>query len=160
MSSWLLSVAGISVLTILIDVILPNGQTNKYIKGLVSFCMVFVIISPIPALVKQDFDLEKIFAAQTIEIEKDFVYQVNRTKLSYLQNQVVQALEQEGFANVLVTVNGNIFEMDMKIKNVFVDLSDLVISPNNQHKDIKKTISEIVCRYVQIDEGEIIFNGR
>jgi hypothetical protein len=88
------------------------------------------------------------------------VYQVNRTKLSYLQNQVVQALEQEGFANVLVTVNGNIFEMDMKIKNVFVDLSDLVISPNNQHKDIKKTISEIVCRYVQIDEGEIIFNGR
>lgn len=157
MSGWLLSVAGISLLSVLIDVVLPNGQTNKYIKGIIAFCMVFVIISPIPALLKSDFDLDKIFTSSTIEVEKEFIYQVNRTRLTYLQSQITSELEML-LPNVKVVVNGDIFEMEMKIKNVFVDLSNLVINENNKHINIRKTVEDGVKKHIEIEEEKIIIN--
>lgn len=157
MSAWLLSVAGISILSVLIDVVLPNGQTNKYIKGIIAFCMVFVIISPIPALLKSDFNLDGVFSSTSIEIETEFIYQVNRTKLTYLQNQITGELEQI-LPNIKIVVNGDIFETDMKIKNVFVDLTNLVINSNNRHIDIRKTVIDGVLKYIEIDKEKIIIN--
>lgn len=157
MSAWLLSVAGISLLSVLIDVVLPNGQTNKYIKGIIAFCMVFVIISPIPALLKSDFNLDNVFSSTTVEIETEFIYQVNRTRLTYLQNQITGELEPT-LPNIKVVVNGDIFETKMQIKNVFVDLTNLVINSNNQHIDIRKTVVEGVQKYIQIEEDKIVIN--
>lgn len=158
LSSWLLSIAGISVLSVLIDVILPSGQTNKYIKGIFAFCMVFVIISPIPNFLNKEFNLDTIFTSSVIDIKEDFIYQVNRTKLSYLEKQISNEFENNMLKGVNIVVNGDIFEIEMQIKNVYVDLADLVINENTQHIDIRKTAKEIVLKYVDIKEEKIIFN--
>ncbi|MGI5841702.1 MAG: stage III sporulation protein AF [Christensenellales bacterium] len=159
LSGWLLSIAGVSLLSVLIDVVLPNGQTNKYIKGIFSFIMVFVIISPIPSLLVDGFKLDAIFAENSgIVIEKDFIYQVNRTKLTFLENQIETELEKQGLLNVEVVVNGDIFDFSMKIKNVYVDLSNLVINPKDKHIDIKKTVSQIVLDFVSLEKEKVIFN--
>lgn len=158
-SSWLLSVAGVGVISVLIDVVLPNGQTNKYVKGMFAFIMLFVIISPIPTLLKSDFDLEKIFSSTQIEVEEDFIYQVNRTKLNYLENQIKSRLLNEGIDSITVTVNGDIFDSNMQIKNVFVDLKNVVINKKEQHIDIKKTVKDIVFSVCDIKEEELIIYG-
>lgn len=158
LSGWLLSIAGISVLSVLIDVILPSGQTNKYIRGIFAFCMVFVIISPISSLVGKDFSLENIFTPSTIEIEEEFIFQVNRTKLSYFEKQITHDLQNHHLKGIKVVVNGDIFEIQMQIKNVYVDLSDLVINSENENIDIRKTVKEIVLKYVVVEEDKIVFN--
>lgn len=157
-SSWLLSIAGISVVSILIDMILPNGQTSKYIKGIFAFFMLFVIISPIANLLKQNISVDEIFATSQIEIDNEFIYQVNRTKLSYLENQINDDFTKSNLLGANCVVNGDIFEVNMQIKNVFVDFSNLVILPENEHIDIRKTAKEIVLKHVEIEEEKIIFN--
>ena len=33
LSAWVLSIVGIVVLTLMVDIIIPEGKTGKYIKG-------------------------------------------------------------------------------------------------------------------------------
>ncbi len=154
-SSWLLSLAGIAAFSVLIDVILPNGQTNKYVKGMFAFVMLLVIIAPLPALLKKDFNVENFFSSSQIEIDHDFVYQANRTKLSFLEKQLTKQLESSGFDGVVVAVNGDIFKTDMQIENVFVDLRNVVIKSENKHIYIKKTVYEIVLNVANISKEKV-----
>lgn len=157
-SSWLLSIAGMAVLGVLIDVVLPNGQTNKYVKGMFAFCMLLVIIAPLPALIGKNFDLDAIFTKTEIVLDQDFIYQVNRTKLTYLENSIKNEVEKEGILHIKIVVNGDIFSTSMQIKNVFVDLKNVVIPDKNKHIDIKKTVTEIVLDNLNISKEKVIFD--
>ena len=158
LTSWLLSIAGVSILSVLIDVILPTGQTNKFIKGIFAFCMILVIISPIPKLINSDFQFDKIINVEDIQIDKEFIYQSNRDKLTLIQTQITSELEETGILQVYVSVNGDIFNEKMKIENVFVDLSEMVINENVGHIDIEKTVKQAVRKYVNLQEEQIIIN--
>lgn len=50
MSAWLLSIVGVVSLGVLIEIIMPEGEHSKYIKGIFSLIVVFVIVSPFPKL--------------------------------------------------------------------------------------------------------------
>lgn len=154
MTGWILSIAGVTILSVLVDLIMPNGQTAKYIKNVFAFMMILVIISPLPSLLKGNFDIGDIFQNEEIVIQEDFVYQVNRDKLTALEDSINKTLEEEGLKNVIVTINADIFQIEMQIKEINVDLSDLVIDGNSGHIDIEKAITEVVDRLV--GEGVII----
>ena len=157
-TSWLLSIAGVSILSVLVDVILPSGQTNKFIKGIFAFCMVFVIISPIPKLINSDFKFDNIINVEDITIDKEFIYQSNRDKLNLTKAQIESELNEIGISEITVSVNGDIFSENMKIENVFVDLSEMVINENAGHIDIEKTVKQAVRKYVNLQEEQIIIN--
>lgn len=46
-----------ALMTVLADVILPSGQINKYVKGMMSIVLLIVLVSPLVALVRQDVDV-------------------------------------------------------------------------------------------------------
>lgn len=157
MTAWILSIAGVTILSVLVDLILPSGQTAKYIKNVFAFVLILVIISPLPSLIKGKFNVNDIFESEEIILQEDFIYQVNRDKLTALEKSITEALDEEGFKNVLVTINADIFQIDMQIKEINVDLSDLVIDENSGHIDIEKAITEIIVKLVG-EEVIIIFN--
>ena len=154
MTAWILSIAGVTILSVVVDLILPSGQTAKYIKNIFAFVMILVIISPLPALIKGNFNVNDIFESEEIVLQKDYIYQVNRDKLTALEEEITSSLEEKGIKNVVVTINADIFQIEMKILEVNVDLSDLVIDENSGHIDIEKAITEVVDRLV--GEGVII----
>lgn len=156
MTAWILSIAGISVVSVLVDLILPSGQTAKYIKNIFAFITIFVIISPLPKLLNGDVKIDDIFESEEIILQEDFLYQVNRDKLSALESSVQVNLESEGVKGVIVSLSADIFKTEMQIEEVFVDLSEIVIDENCQHKDIKKLITKVVKNCV--GEVEITFN--
>ena len=158
-ATWLLSIAGVCILSVLVDVILPNGQTNKFIKGIFAFCMILVIISPIPSLINKDFKFNDIIIAEDITIDKEFIYQANRDKLSLIKAQIESELTELGINGVNISVNGDIFSDNMKIENIFVDLSEMVINENVQHTNIEKTVKQAVRKFVSLQEEQIIING-
>ena len=156
MTAWILSIAGISVVSVLVDLILPSGQTAKYIKNMFAFITIFVIISPLPKLLSGNVKIDDIFQSEEIILQEDFLYQVNRDKLSALESSVQVNLESEGVKGVIVSLSADIFKTEMQIEEVFVDLSEIVIDENCQHKDIKKLITKVVKNCV--GEVEITFN--
>ena len=157
-SSWIMAVVGISVLGVLVDLVMPDGQTKKYIKGVFAFIVVLVIISPLPSLLNKEFSINDIFEENAIVIQEDFVYQVNRDRLKTLENMIEADLKEQGISNVSIKISANIFTNKMKIEAVFVDLSQVVINQNLEHIDINELVAKSVLKYVSIEKNNIVIN--
>ena len=157
MTAWILSIAGVTIISVLVDLILPNGQTAKYIKNIFAFVMILVIISPLPSLINGKFSVDDIFDNEEILIQEEFIYQVNRDKLTALEESIVETLNENGISNVAINVNADIFQLDMQIKEVYVDLSEIVIDENSGHIDIEKAITKVIEQLLG-EEVIIVFN--
>lgn len=162
-STWILSIAGIICISVIIELILPEGQMNKYIKGIFSFIVILVIIMPIPKLIGSNFDFSNILNYEnSVNVDEDYIYQLNLNKLNLLKEDIESEINKYGYENVSVYINCNIFENKMNFKSITVDLNSLVISENAEHKDItkiKKDITNIILSFIQIDEEEILYDG-
>lgn len=100
MAAWLLSIVGVIAIGVLLDILMPEGETNKYIKGIFSIVVVLVIVAPLPKLIKSDFNIEQIFAGTgNYEIDESFLDSVNNDKKKVLEKKLV---EQMNTASVYV----------------------------------------------------------
>lgn len=162
LSNWILSIAGIICVSVIVELILPDGQMNRYIKGIFSFIIILVVIMPIPKLLNRDFNFSNIFDNSGYEINSDYLYQVNLDKMNSVKNEIEKQIEKRGYFNVVVSINCDIFDNSMQYKSIFVDLSDLVISGQAEHNNIskiKKDISNIIMAIIDIDEEAILYDG-
>ena len=161
MSAWIMSIAGVVCLSVLVELVLPNGQMNKYIKGIFSFIILLVIISPIPKLLKKDFDYSHMFGESEIVVQEEYLYQLNLDKVSAMQKNINNEIESYGYKNVEARIDSDIFASQISIKAVYVDLSRLIISETAVHKnitDIKIDILSIVTANVNIEKERVVIN--
>ena len=159
-SAWVLSIAGVSVLSILIDLFLPNGETNSHIKTVFNYVIIFVIIAPLPSLIKSDFDTSSIFTESEIVLQEDYIYQMNVYKTQALQNDISNQIKQSGYDNVVVSVSSENYSSQFKIKAIYVELANLVINGQAQHTnivEIEKEILQIILSRANVDEAEVHF---
>jgi len=161
-SSWVLSIAGVICISVLIELIMPDGQMNRYIKNIFSFIVVLVIILPLPKLLQKEYNYENIFGVEnSVKVDEEYLYQINLDKLNLLKSNIEKEIYKNGYQNVSVYINSNIFESQMKVKSISVDLESLVISKNAEHNDItkiRKHISKIIKNYIEIDDEVIYYN--
>lgn len=75
MGQWVVTVAGIAILSVLCDVILPEGKTRKYIKTVVGVVVTLVMLQPIVTLANN--------ALSGASLPKDD-YQTPQVQQSYL----------------------------------------------------------------------------
>ncbi len=67
MGAWIISVVGVICLGVLLEIVLPEGQTTKYVRGAFSLLVVFVVASIVPTIAKADWnlDLDGIFSTDS-----------------------------------------------------------------------------------------------
>ena len=58
MEKWIMSIVGVVILTALFELFMVEGETKKYIKGILSVIVIIVIISPLPNLLKKDYSAD------------------------------------------------------------------------------------------------------
>ncbi len=162
LSGWIISIAGIICISVIIELVMPEGQMNRYIKGILSFIIVLVIILPLPKLLKTEINLDNMFEyGQNIKVDEDYLYQLNLNKINVVKEDIEDKIYKRGYKNVSVYISANIFESKMQFKSINVDLSSLVISANAEHNDIikiKKDITNIIKSYVIINEEAILYD--
>ncbi len=157
-SAWILGIVGVVVLSIIVDLVMPNGSTSKFIKNIFAFVIVIVILSPIVSfLSKKDIKLEDIFENNNITIQEEFLSSVNQKILNKLQEELENDIEEFGISGVQVGLKANIFEEELNIEQVSIDLKKCVIDENISHIDIKTSILKIVLRKINIEEEKIVF---
>lgn len=160
-SSWLLSIAGVVILSVLAELVLPEGQINKYTKVIFSFVILLVIIMPLPKLFQKDFDINKYFNSSENVLQEDYLYQLNLDKLTALNKDIAQELDHIGLENVVVSINANILTETLEIYGVFVDLSNLEYDESWTNKDIAKAklaINDIFERFSIFEGVEVKFS--
>ena len=97
MGQWVITVAGIAILSVLCDVILPEGQTRKYVKTVFGIVVTLVIVQPVISLFGGRFDGIYTSGA-TFEPQQQYIESVNDRKQQNDVKNITKILESYGIA--------------------------------------------------------------
>jgi len=99
MLAYIVSVAGICVLTVLLDIILPEGNMNKYIKSVFSVLVIIVVISPVVKALRSDIDFDMIFRQEgaTYQTDGNFIIATNAAVLDTRKQAATKLLDAGGY---------------------------------------------------------------
>ena len=153
--SWLLNIVGIVFIGVILDVVLPNGKTNQFIKHVFSVFMLFVVVSPVSNWVSSAFNVE-VGSGVT---DSNFLYVTNLEKINALEKDVVSEIESGGISNVSVIINGNVFAEVLTIKSVYVDVSNAVSENNLTKSEVKDFVLDKILINVDVVKEDIVFYG-
>lgn len=159
-SAWIISIAGVIALSVVVELLLPEGSLNRYIRAIFSFIVVLVIIAPIPTLVGKEFSYENIKIEEGFTLQEDYIYQLNVYKTEALQESISLEIKNSGYDGVVVSVSSEKSSSEFKIKDIFVELDNLVILDKAKHKDIsdiEEEIFDIILSYAKVDRAEVHF---
>lgn len=144
MSGWVLSVTAVICLTVLLDIIMPDGQMKKYVKGIVSIIVIFVIITPLASIAVGEFDLTK----GNITIDSDMLDTLESTSDRYRETQL-----EAMFSDDDITADVKI-ENDNGKKKVEVIIQNQVLSENEMNI-LKQKVKDTVTDFLGIDSGSV-----
>jgi stage III sporulation protein AF len=154
-SSWVISIVGIVIVSVLVEIILPEGNINKYIKGFLAIFTVFVMVKPIVNISAIDIIGESDYE---ISLDNTFLEEINETKAMHYALMTEGKLKQNGYDKIGVDICVDKQENQLKIMTIIVDLRKVVINNKNENIDIYNNIKNIIKSVVEIDSEDIIFN--
>lgn len=152
MTSWIAGIVGIVVVGVLIDILLPEGDSNKYIKGIYALIVVFIVISPIAKLANGDINIDNIIQNDDTycEIDDTFVQSVNNDRKNQDIQKITNSLKINGFSQAKVSIflsTSNIYMID----RVNIDITDCT----QNSADCAQKIIDIVNKCVNCEEVKI-----
>ena len=143
-SSWVLSIAGVVCISVIVEIIMPDGQMNKYIKSVLSFIIIFVIVSPLPNLLKMKSEGNIEQEVSQIQVQQNFLDKYSIIKKDMYEKEIGDIIRNCGYDGVTVELEIATDEETCYFNRIYVDLRDLVILENAQHKNILEIKEEIL----------------
>ncbi|MDE5549307.1 MAG: stage III sporulation protein AF [Clostridia bacterium] len=141
MSAWLISIVGVVSLGVLIEIILPDGENTKYIRGIFSIIVIFVIISPLPKMMKGDF--LKGFTSDSdtqIEIDDEYYESMKESIHKSVINGLEEKLTSNGYENVKFEVTFD--------ENYAYSVKKVVVKNTFLSEDEWQKVQKIIIEYV------------
>lgn len=156
-TGWLLGVVGIVLIGTLVDLILPDGEMQKYIKAIFSIVIVFVMISPIVNIDLNKIDFNKfIYNDSSVTINEKYLKNYNNIYKESLEKTCEMALKNSGFSGVKVNICLNMSITKFQIEKVEVNLKNLVIDTNKVHIDKYQEIKSVIISVLGVDEDKVV----
>lgn len=143
MTTWLMGIVGVVAVGVLLEILLENTEIAKYIKGVFALALVFVIVSPLPSLFKNGFDLNKIFSKTAYVPDYEFVENIGRLTDIELVNTITEILKEKDI---------DVYEINIVRGE---DRELLLIKIYTREYSKKEQIIEIVSGFVNISEDKI-----
>jgi len=159
---WLLGVFSVVVIIELVFNILPEGKTNKYIKGFFLLILALVVLKPV-TLVKDvvNFDYNKQLntSVNNVEFQTEYLEYVVKNNVKSRERQCEILLENCKFKGAKVEIE-YIHEsgVEFTVKKVKVNLENAVINGDDEHINIIEKAREVLCEFLSIDSEAIEFN--
>ena len=152
-SAWILSICGMVIISILVDIILPKKVLTKFVKSIVGILTVLVAFSPITNINLDNLNFTDMLSG--VAVNDAFIENREEEKLSALKKSIESSISRNGYKNVEVCFEAE--EENGLIKTVFVDLKKLVLSTEILNIDKYTNIVAIIKQFVSISEDKIIF---
>ena len=173
LSTWAEGIIIAVLIATIIEMILPNGNSKKYVKVVIGIYVLFNIIFPICNVFKKDkLNIDKILDTNFYEkkIEKEILDTANLIKnnnsrtiediyASNLKNDIKNKLEEKGYLikDLKLEINK---EKEYKIKKIIVYLNSRKdFKDNNKNnkedKQNNREINEIKINKINIDNNNI-----
>ena len=153
-SSWIISICGVALVGIILDVLMSNNKNYKLVKSIFAIITIMIIIKPFSQFNYKDISFNQV--PSSLAVDSSFVDLRNKEKINELTNSIIKSLSNNGYKNINISFEQN-YENSL-IKSIFVDLSNLVLTDNNLNINKYTNILAIIKQFVNIEEGQVIFN--
>ena len=138
MAKWVVTVAGIAILSVLCDVILPEGQTRKYVKTVFGVVVTLIIVQPVIQLFNGG--ISGIYTAADGNIET--------------QQQYIQNVQDRKTDNALKSIRTLLDENDLTVESITVSDAEQTVNVQlniaysaNAEKKVKTVVSAYFPNY-------------
>ncbi|MCL2540676.1 MAG: stage III sporulation protein AF [Firmicutes bacterium] len=158
-SIYLLSIAGVVLLGVIIDLILHEGATGKYIKSIFALFVVFAIIAPLPKLLNGDIKLSDLFAVSTYNVDNNFLNVRKLEQAEKLKADSERHLSANGYSNLTVDFSLDPNTTDLRLLLVYVDFTNVVLSQNKTHINKYAEVRNLLVRFLNVEEGKVLMYG-
>lgn len=156
-STWALSIVGIVILTLIVDIILPEGQTNKYIKSVFAIITVFVIASPLPLLFNGSIDINGILKNEEASVvDTTFLEGIKQERISVIKNELKKEYLKSGIDNVDIEISCK-DDLKFVIEKIFINVKNSVIVGSDKNINIKEKVLSITITLLDISQESVVF---
>lgn len=148
MQEWLLSIVGVVCLGLLLEIVMPSGQTTKYVRGAFSLLVIFVVVSPLPSFFKNGMKLE--LGEIDLTTDDEYISSVAQRTADEKAKEIENALKEMGYeVRVSVEVNNQ-----TDIVEIVVKIQKSVLDGENENKYIL-TVRKAVANLAGVDEDVV-----
>lgn len=155
---WGISIVGIVVLTVLVDIILPDGETNKYLKSIMAVVTVFVIVQPLPALLNSDLDLASAFAVDNVEAaQRDEKLEALLLDMRVSQNEreAEMYFAANGYLGTKITLTAENIDGKIKIRHAVLNLKNVVIDKTSVNIISNDKMRSMLAEFLKISVKDV-----
>ncbi len=148
---WILQIVGVIALGAICDIIMVNGEMKKYVKPILGFVLVFVIIRPISALStdKIRIDVLQDSIGKTIEITKE-LDEKQKTDIVKIYEQRLEEKIRE-CVKVKYNVDSDVFVKVYRDENKFGIIEKVKLEVRLENGGTVNT--ESIRRYIKEEFG-------
>ena len=123
MSAWLLSIVGVTVIGVLIELLLTDSPMSKFVRSIYAFFILFIIVQPLPGFFRS--------ASNSVNggvlLDQGLIENINSQTRAAFERSAEIALAAAGFADCIVTFVGekiyvNAFASTKKDKNEIISI--------------------------------------
>ena len=155
MSGYILTILGIVLAGILIDIIVPTGKINKYIKSIFAIFVVAVILMPVVKFIAKSDEITINYT--DYEIEQNLMDYIFSSRVNAYENEIIEVLENNGLSNIDIKINYSINSNELSLNSCEVNLKNMTSSNIDSHNNRYEFIAETIKEITNLTDEVIIF---
>ena len=155
MSGYILTILGIVLAGILIDIIVPTGKINKYIKSIFAIFVVAVILMPVVKFIAKSDEITINY--NDYEIEQNLMNYIFSSRVTAYENEIIEVLENNGLSNIDIKINYSINSNELSLNSCEVNLKNMTSSNIDSHNNRYEFIAETIKEITNLTDEVIIF---
>lgn len=156
LSSWVLTIVGMVVLSVIGDIILPQGKIAKTVKGVFAFITVLVIASPLPELFNGSFEVFFSLTDETHAFDEQISQTIYQMRVEQACNQIETTLGYRGVDNPEITIISENKDTFLAIEKIIINLDNAVIKEVDGNIIKTETIRQVVAESVGVAEEKVV----
>lgn len=153
------------IISVIIELLIPEGNNKKYVKVVVGIYIIFVTINPILKLIDYDFTFENIFDLKTEEASINLDTDIKDVYVLGIEETIKKEIEDLGY-----NVNSVIVRVDKNYENIesieisvtekeenTINVDPVIIGDNIKPKIKYDDITKFLVENYLVDKENIIF---
>jgi hypothetical protein len=150
-------IIAVCLLLVLMELLLSEGNTKKYIQGVLKLVIIAALLGPVVALAGGKIDLNELFAESEATAgisDNDFLSGVNDMHVKIAEQKVETALLADGVIGAVEIETEN-----DEIKSVTVTIENSGINSDGGNILSNEKIIETVCDTVEVEKDKVFVYG-
>ena len=154
LTSWILSILGVILLGVLVDMLMSESRLHNYVKAIISIFTVFVVVAPIPSLLRQIQNASiHIDTGTSIDINNDYA---QRQAVRQYEQALKKSLADEGWRGVEVSIKGKVDGVTLTAEQITLDTKNLVIDEKNAHINKYERLRALTAVFLNVNAAIIV----